>query len=240
MNLKSNEWDASYRNKDNFVFYPHEEVIRFTSKNIRRKIGLDQYIDVHQCPDTPKAIDLGCGIGRHVKFLDEYGLLAYGIDLSVAAIEAARDIFSRQNLSHLSDRLIVGSLTDMPFPDAFFDFAVSHGVFDSMPFEVAQDAIRETARCMRNGGLFYIDLVSGDDSNHFPEFCGEEVVETDHEKGTIQSYFTWSKVLELVKNMFTVKEAYKIKRTSVVSPGYHARYHIVLEKPAETFDKRCQ
>ena len=31
MDLKQREWDKSYTQKNNFVFYPHEEVIRFTS-----------------------------------------------------------------------------------------------------------------------------------------------------------------------------------------------------------------
>ncbi len=32
---KKEFWEESYLKKDNFVFYPHEEVIRFFSKYIR-------------------------------------------------------------------------------------------------------------------------------------------------------------------------------------------------------------
>lgn len=229
MDLKCKEWDDSYSNKDNFVFYPHEEVIRFTSKYIRKKTGFDQYVDNHQCPETPKVIDLGCGIGRHVRFLHEYGLDAYGIDLSAVAIETAREFFSSQDLCCLNDKLYLGSLTQLPFARGFFDFAVSHGVYDSMSFEVAKEAMQETARCLKKGALFYLDLIAGDDSGHFPEFCGEEVVDTAHEKGTIQSFFNWAKVLELAGDAFRVKEAFLIKRTSVASSGFHSRYHLVLE-----------
>ncbi len=35
MDNQKYEWDKSYQNLDNFVFYPHEEVIRFVSKFIR-------------------------------------------------------------------------------------------------------------------------------------------------------------------------------------------------------------
>ncbi len=40
------KWEESYRRKENFVFYPHEELIRFVSKYIRKRIGLDEWKDV--------------------------------------------------------------------------------------------------------------------------------------------------------------------------------------------------
>lgn len=234
MNLKSKEWNKSFSGKDNHVFYPHEEIIRFTSKYIRKKTGISDYIDCHSCPENPKVIDLGCGIGRHVKFFDEYNLDCYGIDLSEVALKAARQLFNKQNLTHLNEKLFLGSLTEMPFQDNFFDFAVSHGVYDSMPFDVAKKAMQETSRCLKNGALFYLDLVSGDDSNHAPEFCGEEVVETAHEKGTIQSFFNWSKIADLLGDTFTVKEAFLIKNTSIISSRFHSRYHLILENLSGT------
>jgi SAM-dependent methyltransferase len=117
----------------------------------------------------------------------------------------------------------------MPFADGSFDFCVSHGVLDSMPFTIARDAMKETARCLKPGALFYLDLVAGDDREHYPEFSGEEVVQEAHENGTIQSYFNWGKILELAGSEWVVKEAFLIRKTSVTSPAFHSRYHIVLE-----------
>lgn len=230
MNLKSREWDISYVNRDNFVYYPHEEVIRFTSKYIRKRIGFDEFEDRALLgAANPRGIDLGCGIGRHVKFMHEYGLEGYGLDLSQVAIDTAKDLLARQGLEMLSERLTCGSLTEMPYPDDFFEFGLSHGVFDSMPFAVARLAMAETARCLKRGGLVYIDLISGDDHRHFPEFNAEEVVETAHEQGTIQSYFNWSKINVLIDSLFCVREATLIRKSSVAGPGYHSRYHLVLE-----------
>ena len=226
MDLKIKEWDDSYANKDNAVFYPHEEVIRFTSKYIRKRVGFDSFVDSHTLSSTPKVLDLGCGIGRHVKYLHEYGLEAYGIDLSGVAIETAKNFFFRQELACLKDRLYQASITEMPFVDALFDFCISHGVLDSMPFAIARDAMKETARCLKPGALFYLDLVAGDDRDHFPEFCGEEIVETAHEKGTIQSYFNWGKILDLAGAEWSVREAFLIRKTSVINPAFHSRYQI--------------
>jgi SAM-dependent methyltransferase len=81
------QWEKSYKNKDNFVFYPNEEVIRFTSKYIRKRVGLNEFVDVHNYSDNPKVLDLGCGIGRHIIYGLDMKLDMYGIDLSEVAID---------------------------------------------------------------------------------------------------------------------------------------------------------
>ena len=50
MNNNKSEWDKSYQKRDNFVFYPHEEVIRFVSKFIRKRVGLNEFLDA--APDS--------------------------------------------------------------------------------------------------------------------------------------------------------------------------------------------
>lgn len=44
------KWEESYRRKENFVFYPHEELIRFVSKYIRKRTGLAQWTDINALP----------------------------------------------------------------------------------------------------------------------------------------------------------------------------------------------
>lgn len=222
--FKVEEWNQSYQNKDNFLFYPHEEVIRFVSKYIKKRVGIDQFIDIHKQGNESKVLDVGCGIGRHVKYLRDYDIDAYGVDFSSYAIETA------VALTNLSEKLKVASVEKLPFENNFFDFALSHGVFDSMPFETALKGMSEMHRCLKPGGLFYIDLISGDNSDHFPEFNQEEIVTNNHEKGTIQSFFNWSKIEILTQGKWQIKEAFKIKRDSVISNGFYSRYHMVLKK----------
>jgi hypothetical protein len=54
------EWDSAYQNKDNFVFYPHEEIIRFVSKFIRKRTGRNEFINVHNAEDI-RVFDLILG-----------------------------------------------------------------------------------------------------------------------------------------------------------------------------------
>lgn len=229
MNNKT-DWDKSYENRDNFVFYPHEEVIRFVSKFIRKRIALDEFRDISPNGGSRRVLDLGCGIGRHVMFCHDMGLEAYGVDLSDEAVRVAREWAGKQGLPEPERRILQGDIRCLPWDDEFFHYAVSHGVLDSMPFEIARAACVELARVMPIDGTFYCDLISGDDSRHAREFSGEEIVRTTHEHGTIQLYFNLAKILSMIDGVFKIDECNLVRREDVLRGGYTSRYHLVLRK----------
>jgi SAM-dependent methyltransferase len=224
------EWDRSYENRDNFVFYPHEEVIRFVSKFIRKRVGLREFSDVVPDVDRKRVLDLGCGIGRHVVYCHEMGMEAYGVDLSNTAVSAARQWAEAIGLPESEARICQGDVRQLPWSNGYFHYAVSHGVLDSMPFEIARAACVELARVMQSGGLFYCDLISGDDSRHAREFCGEEVVATTHEQGTIQLYFNMPKIYSMIEGAFSIEECNLIRRENVLRGGFASRYHLALRR----------
>ena len=227
---KKSEWDESYENRDNFVFYPHEEVIRFVSKFIRKRVALNEFRDSVQGSVLGRVLDLGCGIGRHVIYCHEMGLEAYGVDLSDTAIGVAREWAQEEHLPVPEKKILQGDVRHLPWENGFFRYAVSHGVLDSMPFEFARAACIELARVMSVGGLFYCDVISGDDSWHAREFSGEEIVTTAHEQGTIQFYFNFAKIQSMIDGVFEIEECNLIRRENVTRGGYTARYHLVLRR----------
>lgn len=133
-----------------------------------------------------RSLDLGCGIGRHVKFLDEFGLNPFGIDLSDTAISIGKDWFGGIGRKDLAERLIIGSVTDLPYEDESFWICVSHGVLDSMSREIAIKGMQELFRVMKPKGLMYPDLImdigEGKDK--------DVIIDFGYEKDTVQSYFT--------------------------------------------------
>ena len=229
MSAQEKEWDQAYKNKDNFVFYPHEEIIRFVSRYIRKRIDFDNFRDAHVNASSAKVLDVGCGVGRHVKFLNDYKLDGYGVDLSPFAIEEAGRLFDLQGLPQLKQKLRVAGVDETNFDDASFDFALSHGVFDSMHFEVAQSGINEMSRILKPGGLMYLDVVSGDETGRSAAFDGEETVSTQHEEGTVQSYFNVNKIERLLGGKFEIVELALIKREDVQLGRHHSRYHVVIK-----------
>jgi SAM-dependent methyltransferase len=229
MDFQKQQWEDSYSNRDNFLFYPHEEVIRFISKYIRKRTGLSEFKDVLQDSTKKRVLDFGCGIGRHVMYCHDMGLVGYGIDLSKRAVAVAHQWAREKGIEKPEERIVVGEARTLPWVDSFFDFVVSHGVLDSMHFEMARAACRELARVLKPEGLFYCDLVSGDDSVHAREFAGEEKVTTVHEHGTIQCYYNFTKINELIADSFELLECNLIRCENVLSGNYTARYHLVLK-----------
>ena len=232
MDEREQQWDASYERRENFVFSPSEQLVRFISRHVRKRVGIGEFREVMQLGRQARVLDVGCGIGRHVVYAHEMGMEAYGVDLSPVAVKTAREWAGLKGVANPEEAIRVGSVTAIPFTDGFFDVAVSHGVLDSMVFSVAREAVRECGRVLRDGGLFYCDLISGNDSRHGREFAGEEVVATEHERDTVQSYFNYSKIERLVEGMFEIVEGVLVREENLLVAGVNARTHLVLRKSA--------
>ena len=229
-NTFKSEWEDSYGNLDNHLFYPNEEVIRFVSKYIRKRIGLNQFIDILPCSSSRRVLDLGCGIGRHVMYCHDMGLEAYGVDLSEMAIATSIKWACSRGSNELIPRLVQTDARSLPFDTGFFQYLVSHATLDSMPFSIARVVVIELARVIEPHGLFYCDLISGDDIRHASEFSGEEIVSTAHEKGTMQLYFNLSSIRTLFDGLFDIMELNLIRKEDVLKKTYNSRWHLVLRK----------
>lgn len=221
-------WESSYRRGDNLVFQPHEEVVRFVSKYIRKRTGPSDFEDVATLSMNVKVLDLGCGIGRHVKFCYEMDLDAYGVDLSEAAVALGRKWLTSSGVAEAEARILQGDVRQLPWGNGHFAFALSHGVLDSMPWEISRSACVELARTMIPGGLFYCDLISGDCSSRAREYSGAEIVRTKHEEDTVQQYFNMQRIYDLISDLFLIKECKLIRSEDVLHGGHHSRYHLVL------------
>ena len=125
MKQGQNVWNDAYENRGNILFYPHEEIVRFINKFIRKRTGVAEFKNMMQLSDFEwdnfRSLDLGCGIGRHIKFLDEFGLNPYGIDLSNEAIEEGKLWMYSINKKYLADKMIIGSVTKLPYKDNYFN-----------------------------------------------------------------------------------------------------------------------
>ena len=176
--------------------------------------------------------------GRHLIYLREMGLSPYGIDFSSVSVSLSRDwwsTFSREQDDGVptESRIVHGNTAHLPFEDNFFEFAVSHGVLDSMPMAEAKPSLQEMGRVLVTGALSYIDLISGDDSHHARDFAGEEVVSGSHEQGTVQNLFTMGQITELLNGQWAAKVCRLLREEDVLTGGYSSRYHLVLENLVE-------
>lgn len=217
---KRDEWDLAYSKGQNWLFWPNEELVRFVSRRVRRRTDLGRTTPILDLPEADRFLDVGCGIGRHLVFGAELGLDVAGIDLSAKAIEFARRWLGSIGVDDTARRVLQGDVRRLPWPDNQFGVVVSHAVFDSMPFEIARAGFAEVRRVMAPNALFYCDLISGDPR--------DEVVSSEHEAGTIQSWYDLARIHELIDGIFAIDDGTLVSRTSAVGEHLDARWHTVL------------
>jgi hypothetical protein len=99
-----------------------------------------------------------------------------------------------------------------------------------MPAQSAEAALPQVARVLSPQGLFYVDLISSDDSRHASDFAGDEVVSISHEQGTIQSYFTYDRLARTFSPWFEFLDVTLARYQNVLGRSHKSRYHCVLRK----------
>jgi len=246
------KWDKVYSEIFGGQWYPGEGVVRFSSRFLQRRTGIDVY---DKKREVGRVLDAGCGNGRHIVFLAEQGLDAWGIDISEKAIEIANAWISKRGLNaHLN----VCDITQLPFEKGYFDAAISFGVLDHIPFSEAKTAIAEIRRVLADDGYLYITLRATEDTEYGRGEQAEKntyVLQEGYEKGLIQHFFDMGEINELLDgfkifdierydqrfpDVYTVDKAFLqsskgIKKYfDITKPlGFnlqYSRWHIVAEK----------
>jgi SAM-dependent methyltransferase len=227
--IRTGPWEESYSRKENYLFYPREEVVKFLNRFVRKRIGVTEFHDLLDSSRPVRALDYGCGIGRHTLLLREFGIEAYGVDVSRKALSMARTLSEHSGFPELINRFVVVDGRELPFVKDFFDFTIADSVLDSMTFPLAKQSIREIDRVTQR--YAFISLIRGNDLLHGRDYSGEEVVQQDHEKGTVQSYFNWHKINLLLESTgFSILWCHLLTEESVLSADVNSRYYLVLAK----------
>jgi SAM-dependent methyltransferase len=101
------------------------------------------------------ALDLGCGVGRHSRYLAAKGFCVTGIDLAAGSIKTAKQS-ERPGLQFLRQDMRV------PFgknwADYVFNFFTSFGYFDNPDENLA--VVRNMADCLKPGGRLVLDYLN--------------------------------------------------------------------------------
>lgn len=110
-------------------------------------------------------LDFGCGSGRWISFLREYGLVYSGADIAEEMLAIAHRVHPDADLRRIeSNRL--------PYPDTSFDIVSSVAVVHHNQYEAQDGIIAEMARVLRPDGtlLLFEGLGERDaaDTNYFP------------------------------------------------------------------------
>jgi SAM-dependent methyltransferase len=145
-----------------------------------RRTVLNRVIKDLGLPDHARILDAGAGSGRNMVELSRYGTVS-AIELSPASVALARE--------RKAGEVVEGSVLEMPFADASFDFAASLDVIEHLEDDVA--ALRELRRVVAPGGVLlatvpaYGWLWSGHDvvNHHFRRYTRDSLARACEQAG---------------------------------------------------------
>lgn len=113
-------------------------------------VHLAQSIKQEMKTHTLKTIlDVGCGSGRLVQFLNKSGFQAKGCDLSPKAVAMARKLNGTQNIR-------LAGATKLPFKENCFSLVTSISVIEHLTREEGEKFIREAYRVLTPGGFIFL------------------------------------------------------------------------------------
>lgn len=92
-------------------------------------------------------LDLGCGTGRFLNYA------THGVDISPKMIEVAKAKFPDKNIN-------LGSVSEIPHPDAFFDILFSFHVLMHLDKPTVTDFLKESHDKLKENGRLIFDFPS--------------------------------------------------------------------------------
>lgn len=122
----------------------------------------------HQaCPEggrtarNRRALDLGCGVGRHTVPLARLGFSVTATDISLSGVKTCAAWLAREGLSATLACHRMGAL---PFPNCTFDGLVAYNVIYHATLAGVRGVLAEARRVLCPGGQFYTTFIAREDS----------------------------------------------------------------------------
>src|SRR3989338_4795956 len=136
-------------------------------------------------------MDLGCGKGDYLSYLQEKGCIVYGSDESKSAIGIAKKIIKNNR------NLKVGDMFQLIIPKNRFDYIISIAAMQHGKKEKIAQLIVNIHGALKKGGKTFITLPSMKNSRTWISFRKKKIVASGvciplsgPEKGLVHSFFS--------------------------------------------------
>lgn len=145
------DWSEYAKNKDlRAVIDPADNrgLKNYYINLLHHKILSDNMINTLQ---GKRVLDLGCGIGRFTKFLQDGGAEVVGLDSCKEMLELNTECST-----------VCSPVTDLPFADASFDVVLSVWTLQYVKYTDLELVVKEVNRVLTPGGTVYLIEQMGD------------------------------------------------------------------------------
>ncbi|MHA7772267.1 class I SAM-dependent methyltransferase [Roseibium sp. M-1] len=119
-------------------------------------------IETLQGQGPVRALDLGCGVGRHALAFARAGFETHAMDLSEAGLA---ELQKSAQVSGLTVETHLAPMTALPFEDNSFDYVLSFNVIYHGDPSIVRTAIAEIARVLKSGGVYQGTMLSKRNGN---------------------------------------------------------------------------
>ncbi len=121
--------------------------------------GVVRFAEFLKSKEMSEAIvlDSGCGEGRNSIYLAKQGFRVYGLDISVVAIDKAREWAEREGLLE-KIWFEVGDVSQMEFRNEFFDAAIDINTINFV--KARRRYIAELSRVLKPKGYLFVETLS--------------------------------------------------------------------------------
>lgn len=119
--------------------------------------SLVAFVPLLQAAGARRVLDLGCGGGRHLMYLQAQGFQPVGVDFASVALRRAGEVM---NLSLAAKRLVRADMLSLPLRYRSFSAAVSYNVIYHGVIDDVRRALREVHRVLRPGGVARMNFLA--------------------------------------------------------------------------------
>lgn len=146
MALPSRDWEKDiYAEGRQINVWPYTEVVS----------AFTHYRKEWTAPRQPRVLEVGCGTGNNLRALKDMGFAVAGIEISATGAEIARSFVGEDA------EIRTGSMADLPWGDASFDFVLDRGGVTHVPADQIPQVASEIERVLVPGGGLHAETLFG-------------------------------------------------------------------------------
>lgn len=146
MSLPSRDWEKDiYAEGRQINVWPYTEVVS----------AFAHYRKEWTAPRQPRVLEVGCGTGNNLRALKDMGFEVAGIELSASGAEIARSFVGEDA------EIRTGSMVDLPWDDASFDFVLDRGGVTHVPADQIPQVASEIERVLVPDGRLHAETLFG-------------------------------------------------------------------------------